>query len=102
MQQIVPGGDAMVGTEDPHGFGRGDGLRQTSRLELHTDQTAQLAWLRGWVDSSHPQRAASGWAQALQTLESAGLASAIRSKQAEDLTRLDLERNPIDCHNVAV
>jgi phage tail tape-measure protein len=97
-----PGGNSVEGGEGPQLLPGGEALEEGRRLELDAHPGQQRRVARPRRQAQHGHFAAIRLAQALDDLKRGGLARSIGAKDAEELTRLDLERDPVDGAGVPV
>lgn len=79
------------GTEEVQSLPNLDALGEGGLLELGADLPAQFGSFAGRIESEDRDPSPIERTEALKTLDSGGLACAVGSEDAEDLTRLHFE-----------
>ena len=83
-------------------FACGELLEERAALQLDADprEQSRIAWPRALAQYGHLPGV--GPPDAFHDLERGGLAGAVRSQDAEELTHLDLQRQPVDGDRLAI
>ena len=89
-------GVVVVGREQLERLERTDPRIEAAVLEHHADLGAELGAVAPRVDAEHAHVAGVGAAVALEDLDGGGLARTVRPEEAEHLTGVDGEREPVD------